>query len=309
MQVYDVIIIGAGPAGLSAAIYAGRARLKTLLIEKGKDGGQIILTSEIENYPGSLEKESGRSLIKRMTEQTASFGVERAADTIVEVDFSNAVKVIKGKKGEYQGRSIIIASGAYPRPIGCANEKEFMGKGLSYCATCDAAFFEDMEVFVIGGGNSAVEEAIFLSTFARKVTIIQNLAELTADAIAIEQVKANGKIHYVYNSVVDSLEGDGIVEAITIRNTETNETTRFDADEEDGLIGIFSFIGYLPQSKIFENIVEMERGYIKTDEKMATNVPGVYAAGDVRVKNVRQVVTASGDGCTAAVAVEKYLHH
>ncbi|MGP5431551.1 thioredoxin reductase (NADPH) [Enterococcus malodoratus] len=309
MQVYDVIIIGAGPAGLSAAIYAGRARLKTLLIEKGKDGGQIILTSEIENYPGSLEKESGRSLIKRMTEQAASFGVERAADTIVEVDFSNDVKVIKGKKGEYQGRSIIIASGAYPRPIGCANEKEFMGKGLSYCATCDAAFFEDMEVFVIGGGNSAVEEAIFLSTFARKVTIIQNLAELTADAIAIEQVKANEKIHYVYNSVVDSLEGDGIVEAITIRNTETNETTRFDADEEDGLIGIFSFIGYLPQSKIFEKIVEMERGYIKTDEKMATNVPGVYAAGDVRVKNVRQVVTASGDGCTAAVAVEKYLHH
>lgn len=309
MQVYDVIIIGAGPAGLSAAIYAGRARLKTLLIEKGKDGGQIILTSEIENYPGSLEKESGRSLIKRMTEQAASFGVERAADTIVEVDFSNDVKVIKGKKGEYQGRSIIIASGAYPRPIGCANEKEFMGKGLSYCATCDAAFFEDMKVFVIGGGNSAVEEAIFLSTFARKVTIIQNLAELTADAIAIEQVKANEKIHYVYNSVVDSLEGDGIVEAITIRNTETNETTRFDADEEDGLIGIFSFIGYLPQSKIFEKIVEMERGYIKTDEKMATNVPGVYAAGDVRVKNVRQVVTASGDGCTAAVAVEKYLHH
>ncbi|WP_251864834.1 thioredoxin-disulfide reductase [Enterococcus malodoratus] len=309
MQVYDVIIIGAGPAGLSAAIYAGRARLKTLLIEKGKDGGQIILTSEIENYPGSLEKESGRSLIKRMTEQAASFGVVRAADTIVEVDFSNDVKVIKGKKGEYQGRSVIIASGAYPRPIGCANEKEFMGKGLSYCATCDAAFFEDMEVFVIGGGNSAVEEAIFLSTFARKVTIIQNLAELTADAIAIEQVKANEKIHYVYNSVVDSLEGDGIVEAITIRNTETNETTRFDADEEDGLIGIFSFIGYLPQSKIFENIVEMERGYIKTDEKMATNVPGVYAAGDVRVKNVRQVVTAGGDGCTAAVAVEKYLHH
>lgn len=309
MQVYDVIIIGAGPAGLSAAIYAGRARLKTLLIEKGKDGGQIILTSEIENYPGSLEKESGRSLIKRMTEQVASFGVERAADTIVEVDLSDDVKVIKGNKEEYRGRSVIIASGAFPRPIGCENEKEFMGKGLSYCATCDAAFFEDMEVFVIGGGNSAVEEAMFLSTFARKVTIIQNLAELTADAIAIEQIMVNEKVHYVYNSVVESLEGDGIVEAITIRNTETNETTRFEADEEDGLIGIFSFIGYLPQSKIFENVVEMDHGYIKTDEKMATNIPGVYAVGDVRVKNVRQVVTASGDGCTAAVAVEKYLHH
>lgn len=309
MQVYDVIIIGAGPAGLTAAIYAGRARLKTLLIEKGKDGGQIILTSEIENYPGSLEKESGRSLIKRMTEQVASFGVERAADTIVDVELSNDVKVIKGKKEEYQGRSVIIASGAFPRPIGCANEKEFMGKGLSYCATCDAAFFEDMEVFVIGGGNSAVEEAMFLSTFARKVTIIQNLAELTADAIAIEQIMANEKVHYVYNSVVESLEGDGIVESITIRNTETDEITRFEADEGDGLIGVFSFIGYLPQSKIFENVVEMENGYIKTDEKMATNIPGVYAAGDVRVKNVRQVVTASGDGCTAAVAVEKYLHH
>lgn len=309
MQVYDVIIIGAGPAGLSAAIYAGRARLKTLLIEKGKDGGQIILTSEIENYPGSLEKESGRSLIQRMTEQVASFGVERAADTITEVDLSNDVKVIKGKKEEYQSRSVIIASGAFPRPIGCENEKEFMGKGLSYCATCDAAFFEDMEVFVIGGGNSAVEEAMFLSTFARKVTIIQNLPELTADVIAIEQIMANEKVHFIYNSVVERLEGDGIVEAITIRNTETNEATRFEADEEDGLIGVFSFIGYLPQSKIFENVLEMESGYIKTDEKMATSVPGVYAAGDVRVKNVRQVVTASGDGCTAAVAVEKYLHH
>lgn len=309
MQVYDVIIIGAGPAGLSAAIYAGRARLKTLLIEKGKDGGQIILTSEIENYPGSLEKESGRSLIQRMTEQVASFGVERVSDTITEVHLAEDTKVIKGKKDDYHGRSIIIATGAFPRPIGCENEKDFMGKGLSYCATCDAAFLEDMEVFVIGGGNSAVEEAMFLSTFARKVTIIQNLAELTADAIAVEQVMANEKIHYVYNTVVESLEGDGIVEAITIRNTETNETTRFEADEEDGLIGIFSFIGYLPQSKIFESKVEMENGYIKTDEKMATSVPGVYAAGDVRVKNVRQVVTASGDGATAAVAVEKYLRH
>lgn len=162
---------------------------------------------------------------------------------------------------------------------------------------------------MIGGGNSAVEEAMFLSTFARKVTIIQNLPELTADAIAIEQIMANEKVHFIYNSVVERLEGDGIVEAITIRNTETNEATRFEADEEDGLIGVFSFIGYLPQSKIFENVLEIESGYIKTDEKMATSVPGVYAAGDVRVKNVRQVVTASGDGCTAAVAVEKYLHH
>ena len=308
MQVYDVIIIGAGPAGLSAAIYAGRGRLKTLLIEKGKDGGQIILTSEIENYPGSLEKESGRSLIQRMTDQVASFGVERAADTIVDVDFSQETKVLRGKKETYHARAVIIATGAFPRPIGCENEKDFMGKGLSYCATCDAAFFEDLEVFVIGGGNSAVEEAMFLSTFARKVTIIQNLPELTADAIAIEHIMANEKVHYVYNSVVERLEGDGVVEAITIRHTETNETTRFEADEEDGLIGVFSFIGYLPQSKLFENIIDMENGYIKTDEKMATNLPGIYAVGDVRVKNVRQVVTASGDGATAAVAVEKYLH-
>lgn len=308
MQVYDVIIIGAGPAGLSAAIYAGRGRLKTLLIEKGKDGGQIILTSEIENYPGSLEKESGRSLIQRMTDQVASFGVERAADTIVDVDFSEETKVLRGKKETYHARAVIIATGAFPRPIGCENEKDFMGKGLSYCATCDAAFFEDLEVFVIGGGNSAVEEAMFLSTFARKVTIIQNLPELTADAIAIEHIMANEKVHYVYNSVVERLEGDGVVEAITIRHTETNETTRFEADEEDGLIGVFSFIGYLPQSKLFENIIDMENGYIKTDEKMATNLPGIYAVGDVRVKNVRQVVTASGDGATAAVAVEKYLH-
>ena len=172
MQVYDVVILGAGPAGLSAALYAGRARMKTLLIEKQKDGGQIVITSEIENYPGCLAEESGSSLVKRMTAQAQRFGVERMLDTITSVELDGDVKVVKGNHGEYHGKTVIVATGAFPRPIGCPGEKELIGKGVSYCATCDANFFEDMEVFVIGGGDTAVEEACYLAKFARRVTIV-----------------------------------------------------------------------------------------------------------------------------------------
>lgn len=311
---YDVIIIGGGPAGLTAAIYNARARLKVLLLEKTKLGGQIVSTHEIANFPGSIklseEETSGPELIKRMTEQAVQFGAEiQLRKEVTELELEGQVKKIICKDGSvYESRAVICANGAFPRAIGCEGEQELAGKGVSYCATCDGAFFEDMEVFVIGGGNSAVEEAMFITTFARKVTIIQNLSELTADAIAIEQVRANDKIDYIFDSVVERIEGDGMVEAMMIRNTKTDRLTRFEADEEDGLFGIFVFIGNIPSTKLYEGKIPLnEYGYMITDEAMATQVEGVFAAGDMRPKLLRQVVTATGDGAIAAVSAQKYV--
>ena len=281
-KIYDVIILGAGPGGLAAGIYAGRARLDTLLIEKGKDGGQIAITDEIENYPGQMvDGESGPSLIERMTKQVEKFGAERVSDTIVSVDIEGPVKTLVGSNGTYKARTLIIATGAFPRPIGCKGEGEFMGKGVSYCATCDASFFEDLEVFVVGGGDSAVEEAMYLTKFARKVTVIHRRDELRA--------------------------AKSILSGMTVKNVKTGELTRIDADEDDGLFGVFGFIGYNPRSELFEGKLEMDRGYIKTDEDMHTNVEGVYAVGDIRVKSLRQVVTAAADGAIASMQVEKWL--
>ncbi len=311
---YDVIIIGGGPAGLTAAIYNARARLKVLLLDKTKLGGQIVSTHEIANFPGSIklseEETSGPELIKRMTDQAVQFGAEiQLRKEVTELELEGQVKKIICKDGSvYESRAVICANGAFPRAIGCEGEQELAGKGVSYCATCDGAFFEDMEVFVIGGGNSAMEEAMFITTFARKVTIIQNLSELTADAIAIEQVRANDKIDYIFDSVVERIEGDGMVEAMTIRNIKTEEITRFEADEEDGLFGIFVFIGNVPSTKLYEGKVPLnEYGYMITDEAMATQVDGVFAAGDMRPKVLRPVVTATGDGAIAAFSAQKYV--
>lgn len=308
-QVYDVIVIGAGPAGLSAGLYAGRARLKTLILEREKSGGQIVLTSEVENYPGCLEGESGPTLIDRMEHQAIHFGAEKVMDDILEVDFSGKEKVLKGKKGEYRGKSVIIATGAASKPIGCIGEKTFTGKGVSYCATCDAAFFEDFEVFVVGGGDTAVEEAMYLTKFARKVTLIHRRDELRAAKSIQEKAFANPKMNFMWNSVVKEVKGEGLVNAMVVENVKTKELTEIVADEDDGTFGIFGFIGYAPKTQIFEGIINLENGYIVTDEDMKTNVEGVFAAGDVRVKSLRQVVTAAADGAIAAVQAEKYLEH
>jgi thioredoxin reductase (NADPH) len=306
MKIYDVIIVGAGPAGLSAGLYAGRARLDTLLIEKQKDGGQIVITSEIENYPGCLEEETGSTLVERMSRQVEKFGIERAADQIEEVELSGDVKILKGKNGEYHSKTVIIATGAFPRPIGCPGEKDFIGKGVSYCATCDGNFFEDFEIYVVGGGDTAVEEALYLTKFGRRVTIIHRRDELRAAKSICEKAFNNEKIAFMWDSVVKEIKGDGLVESMVVENVKTGKLTEIVADEEDGTFGIFGFIGYLPQSKCFEGVVEIENGYIKTNEKMETNIPGVYAAGDIRVKELRQVVTACSDGAIAAVMAEKY---
>lgn len=307
-KVYDVIILGGGPAGLTAGLYAGRSRLSTLIIEKGQDGGQIAITDEIENYPGQMvEGESGPSLIARMTEQAKKFGAERCSDVIKSVDLSGDVKKLVGAKGEYEAKCVIIATGAFPKPIGCENEGKFTGKGISFCATCDAAFFEDFEVYVVGGGDSAVEEAMYLTKFARKVTIIHRRNELRAAKSIQEKAFANPKIAFMWDSVVVKVDGDELLSSMTVKNTKTGELTEVKADEEDGLFGLFGFIGYNPNSQLFDGMLDMENGYIKTDDNMHTSIPGVFAAGDIRVKSLRQVVTAAADGAIAAMQAEHYV--
>ena len=308
-NIYDVIILGAGPAGLAAGLYAGRSCLKTLIIEKGQDGGQIAITDEIENYPGQRVdiEESGPSLIARMTAQAKKFGAERVSDMIKSVELEGEVKKLVGAKGEYFGKTVILATGAFPRPIGCKNEGKFVGKGISFCATCDANFFEDFEVFVVGGGDSAVEEAMYLTKFARKVTIIHRRDELRAAKSIQEKAFKNPKLFFMWDSVVEEVNGDELLNSMIIRNTKTGELTTYEADEEDGLFGLFGFIGMVPNSGLFEGIIDMDRGYIKTDDNMHTNIPGVFAAGDIRVKSLRQVVTAAAHGAIAAMQCEKYI--
>ena len=307
-KIYDVIILGAGPAGLAAGLYAGRSMLSTLIIEKGQDGGQIAMTDEIENYPGQLlEGESGATLVARMAKQAKHFGAERIRDTIKEVSLDGSVKKLSGTKGEYLGKTIIIATGAFPRPIGCRNEEKFTGAGISYCATCDGMFFRGLEVFVVGGGDAAVEEAIFLTKFARKVTIIHRRDQLRAARSIQEKAFANEKIAFLWDSVLDEVDGDDVLNKLVVKNVKTGELTTIEADPEEGMFGVFCFIGMHPNSTLFEGQLPLERGYIRTDEDMRTPIPGVYAAGDIRVKSLRQVVTAVADGAIAAMQAEKYL--
>lgn len=307
-MLYDLIILGAGPAGLSAALYAGRACLKTLLIEKAMPGGQITLTNDIENYPGQLlEGESGFSLTERMGQQADKFGVERAYDEITAIDLSGEEKVLTGLSGEYRAKAVILATGAHPKPIGCENEEQFTGRGISFCATCDGMFFRDLDVYVVGGGDSAVEEAIFLTRFARKVTIIHRRDQLRAVKAIQERAFANEKIDFLWNSVVEKVDGEDALSEMTVRNVVTGERTVIRASEADGTFGLFGFVGYAPNTELFEGKVNMDKGYIVTDEDMHTSVPGVLAAGDLRVKSLRQVITAAADGAIAAMQAAKYI--
>ncbi len=307
-KIYDLVIIGGGPAGLAAGLYGARARMSTLMIEKDKPGGQIVTTDEIANYPGSEKDATGPSLVARMVEQAEEFGTQRIKDDIISVDFEGKIKKITGAKEEYLAKAVIIATGANPRHLGVPGEKELTGKGVSYCATCDAAFFEEMEVFVIGGGDSAVEEAIYITKFADKVTIVHRRDELRAAKSIQEKAFANPKIAFRWNSTVEELKGDGILESVVFKDTQTGELEQYDADEEFGTFGLFVFTGYIPATEVFKGKVEMaDSGYIVANELMETNVPGVFVAGDCREKLLRQVVTATADGAIAAVMAEKYI--
>ena len=307
-ELYDVIILGGGPAGLTAGLYAGRSRLKTLLIEKNQDGGQIALSADVENYPGQLlEGETGVSLAARMAAQCERFGVERKRDDIQKTELSGEVKRLIGSGGTYEARTVILATGASPRPIGCENEKDFIGRGVSYCATCDGAFFRGLDVYVAGGGDSAVEEALFLTRFARKVTIIHRRDQLRAAKSIQEKAFANPKIGFLWDSVVVKAEGSDVLDTLTVRNVKTGVLTVIKAAPEDGMLGLFGFVGYLPNTGLFADQLPLENGYVSTDADMRTALPGVFAAGDVRVKSLRQVVTAAADGAIAAVQAERYL--
>ena len=310
-KIYDLIIIGAGPAGLAAGLYAGRARLDTLLIEKGVDGGQIAITDEIENYPGGLsgpgQKESGAELVARMTAQCTQFGVERLSANVTKVELDGVIKRIHTRDGIHEAKAVIIATGAHPRPIGCTGEKDFIGKGISYCATCDAAFFEDMDIYVVGGGDTAVEEALYLTKFGRQVTLIHRRDQLRAIKSIQDRAFANDKLKFLWDTVVTEVRGDGIIESMTVKNVKTGEETVIDADEEDGTFGVFGFVGFIPETEIFKDQLNLRNGYIVTDDNMHTEIQGVFAAGDIREKSLRQVITAAADGAIAAMEANAYI--
>ena len=307
---YDLIIIGAGPAGLSAAIYAGRAKLKTLLIERSEIGGQIKITSDVVNYPG-VPFTSGKELAAKMRQQAESFGVEFITDEVVEVDFSKDVKEVKTKFNEARRAvGVIIATGARPRKLGFEGEAEFSGRGIAYCATCDGELFAGKVVFVIGAGFAAAEEAIFLTRFARKVTVIAREPEFTCAKTIADKVLAHEKIEVKFNSEIVYVRGAKVVKEAKFVDNKTKEAWTYHVKDDDGTFGVFVFVGYEPIGDVFKGHVEMDAyGYIPAGEDMQTNVPGVYVAGDIRPKKLRQLVTAASDGAIAATSAGSYVEH
>ena len=310
-QLYDCLILGAGPAGLSAAIYAGRYRRSTLVLEKGAVGGQITLTSEIENYPGQLTdaSESGQTLTERMRMQAKRAGAGFVSAEIIKADLDGTVKRLTAQDGTvYEGKTLIIASGAHFKPIGCRNEERFIGSGISYCATCDGGFFQGLDVYVVGGGDSAVEEAIYLSKIARSVTVIHRRNELRAAKSIQERAFKVPNLHFLWDSVVTEANGEDVLTGLLVENVKTGEVRKIEASPEDGLLGLFGFIGMMPETGLFKDTpLLLENGYIRSGEDTHTSLPGVFAAGDIRTKKLRQVVTAASDGAVAAYEADQDL--
>ena len=301
-HVYDTIIIGGGPAGLTAGLYAARSRMDTLIIERAEFGGQVATTNEIDNYPGSVEDCTGASLSLRMKQQAEEFGTKFVAEEVTGVELEGDIKVIKCKTKNYNAKTIIIATGSYPRLGGFKNEIELRGKGVSYCATCDADFFSDLEIAVLGGGDSAISEAIYLAKFGETVTVIHRRDELRAVKSLQEKAFKNPKIKFIWDTVVEEAKGEEVLEGLILKNVKTGVISELKAE------GCFVFVGYLPISELYKGKITMtERGDIITDEDMRTNIPGVYAVGDIREKLLRQISTASADGAIAATHAEHYI--
>lgn len=301
MQDYDVVIIGGGPAGLSAGLYSSRALLKTLIVESGAVGGQVTTTSDMENYPGSIS-DNAMDLANRMKEQALHFGTQIVTGRCESVKKVDSYFHIVTDKEEYKAKAVIIATGSQPRNIGCKGEQEFRGLGVSYCATCDANFFRGLHVVVVGGGDSAIDEGLYLTKFADKVTVVHRRDTLRAAKSLQKKAFANVKMEFILDSVVEEIKGDGIVNAVVLRNVRTKELTELKAD------GVFGFVGYNPSSELFKDLVEVDgKGYIVSDENMKTTVPGIFVAGDVRKKMLKQVITATADGAVAAISAEKYI--
>ncbi len=301
-KIYDVIIIGAGPAGMTAALYTSRSNLSTLMIERGIPGGQMANTEEVENYPG-YDHILGPELSNKMFEHAKKFGAEYGYGDVKEIIDGKEYKTVVAGKKEYKARAVIITSGAEYKKIGVPGEKELGGRGVSYCAVCDGAFFKEKELVVVGGGDSAVEEGVYLTRFATKVTIVHRRDKLRAQKILQDRAFANEKISFIWNHTVKEInEEGGKVGSLTLTDVNTGEEQEFKAD------GVFIYVGMLPLSKPFEALgITNENGYIETNDRMETRVPGIFAAGDVREKALRQIVTATGDGSIAAQTAQHYI--
>lgn len=302
MDSYDVIIIGAGPAGLTAALYSARAKLRTLVLERAASGGQMTATDMIENYPGFPEGVSGAELAALMERQALRFGAERRSAAVLSLDLEGGLRIVRTDKGDLACHALIIASGATPRPLGCPGEAELRGRGVSYCAVCDAAFYEGCRVAVVGGGDAAVEEALYLTRFASEVLLIHRRDALRATKIVQERALAEPRLKILWDTVVEGIRGGDAVEAVDLKNLRTGQRSSEPVD------GVFVYVGLSPSNAFCEALRAEDSGaYIRTDEHMRTRVPGVYAVGDVREKELRQVVTAAADGAIAATHAGKYV--
>jgi len=304
-MIYDLLVVGGGPGGMTAAIYGARGRLKTAIIEKGRPGGQAATTMEMENYPGFYKHASGPGVMDEFLAHAQHFGAELIKGQVTELDLEGEIKTVKTRTGEtYQAKTVVLAPGSQPRTLGVKGEGPLRGKGVSYCATCDADFFEELDVVVVGNGDAAIEEAMYLTKFAESVTVIVIHGEgvLDCNKMSAEKAMKNPKIKWIWNSVLDEICGEELVEGVKVKNIKTGEVSEMEIN------GVFVFIGSVPTTDFLKGVVEMDKyGYIITNEKMETNIPGVYAVGDARVKYLRQVVTAAADGAIAAVTAEKFL--
>ncbi len=302
-ELYDVAVIGSGPAGMTAGIYASRAMLKTIIFEKNAYGGLMALTDKLENWPGE-KSIAGYELAEKMHSQALDLGCNFASEEVQKIEKTGdkqfSIKTASGS--EFSAKTVIYAAGSVPRKAGIPGEKEFTGNGVSYCAVCDGAFYRGLKVAVLGGGDSALKEALYLTKFAEKVTIVHRREEFRAEKITQNEVRSNPKIDFALNSVAEKIEGKDFVEKIVVKNVKTGELSEIAVD------GVFVFLGYIPETKPVEDLVKLaESGHIITDPECRTSTEGLFAAGDIREKLVRQVSTAVGDGAIAAVAAEHYL--
>ncbi len=303
MQKEKVIIIGSGPAGLTAALYTARANLKPLVISGNQLGGQISITNEVENYPGFPEGSSGPELVELMQKQAERFGARVLIDEVTEVNFSEGSPFhIKTHGDEFEADAVIVTVGASPNRLGIPGEEEFIGRGVSFCATCDGFFFRDKDVLVVGGGDSAIEEALFLTRFVNRVRVIHRRDELRAGEALKQRAFDNEKIEFVWNAILEEIRGDGKVESALVRNVKKDEAVTLDTD------GVFIFIGHLPNSSFFKGQLELDKnGYLITDDRMMTSVPGVFAAGEIQDSVFRQITTSVGQGAAAGMMTERWL--